>query len=96
MRHHCFTVHIQTPPKPKTTPAQRAALEAAAATKAAPPSISPPTDDLVPDGLPTTIPPDYSGLLKRELLELAEERGLDISSRDTKAEILAALVEDDG
>lgn len=61
-----------------------------------PPSIAPATDDLVPDGVPVTIAPDYSGLLKRELLEMAEDRGLDVSSRDTKAEILAALVADDG
>lgn len=38
----------------------------------------------------------YGDLLKRELLELAEGRGLDVSSRDTKAEILAILVASDG
>jgi len=38
---------------------------------------------------------DYSSLLKRELLALAEERNLSVSSRDTKAEIIAVLEAND-
>lgn len=41
-------------------------------------------------------PQDYSALLKRELLALAEEKGVSVSSRDTKAEIIAALEANDG
>jgi len=40
--------------------------------------------------------PNYSALLKRELLELAEGLGVEVSSRATKAEIIAALVARDG
>lgn len=39
--------------------------------------------------------PDYASQTKDELLTLAQGRGLDVSSSNTKAEIVAALEEDD-
>jgi len=35
-------------------------------------------------------------MLKKELVAIAEEMGLDVSSKNTKAEILAALEETEG
>ena len=42
------------------------------------------------------VAPAYSDLLKRELLALADERGVSVSSRDAKTKIIAALEAADG
>ena len=60
------------------------------------PAPAPAAPEPSPEPAPAPEPQDYSGLLKRELLALAEERGISVSSRDTKAEIITALEANDG
>lgn len=54
-------------------------------------SIADAMEEVVPDDATAGETVDYSSMTKTQLLELAEQRGIEVSNSWTKAEIIAAL-----